>query len=194
MNKYSFIEVFNTFFSLIYTKLFFRKMRLIRLPIYVRGKKSIIGGEGLTTGYNCRFDLDGTRKTLFIVSECQFGDNTHIVALNHVEIGNNVLIASKVFISDTNHGTYSGSCQSTPYEKPANRLLDKKSTYIGDNVWIGENVVILAGSEVNSGAIIGANSIVNGKVDKNTIVAGTPARVIKTYNDLTNRWERFLDV
>ena len=66
------------------------------------------GCRGLTTGYNCRFDLTGKKQTLFIGDNCEFGDMTHIVAFNNVMIGDNVLMASKVFVSDTNHGFLGG--------------------------------------------------------------------------------------
>lgn len=190
MNRYSLYEIIKNLIALLHTKLFFKDMKLVRLPVYIRGKKSIYGGKRLTIGYNCRFDLDGAKKTLFIGSDCQFGDNTHIVALNHVEIGNNVLIASKVFISDTNHGLYNGIQQSSPYEAPSKRILEKKDVFIGDNVWIGENSVIFAGTIVNSGAIIGANSVVKGIVEENTIVVGSPATVVKRFNIVTKKWER----
>ena len=107
-NKYSISEFIKNIYSLLLTKIFFHQARLIRRPVYIRGKKSVSGAKGLTIGRFCRFDLDGTKKTLYIGDDCQFGDSTHIVALNHVEIGSNVLIASKVFISDTSHGLYKG--------------------------------------------------------------------------------------
>ena len=56
---------------------------------------------------------------------------THIVAYKKVEIGNNVLIASKCFISDTNHGTYKGDNQSCPWVSPKDRELVSTSTKIG---------------------------------------------------------------
>ena len=107
MNKYSASEFFKTIYYYFTTKIFFPSARLIRRPIYIRGKKSLKGCKGLTTGRFCRFDLKGTCQTLFIGDNCEIGDMTHIVSYEKVEIGDNVLIASKCFISDTNHGCYS---------------------------------------------------------------------------------------
>lgn len=189
-NKYSLSESFKNIYSLIMTKVFMSHARFVRRPIYIRGKKSLKGANGLTTGRFCRFDLDGTNETLFIGDNCEFGDMTHIVALRKVEIGNNVLIASKCFISDTNHGDYSNVEQSSPDTKPNQRILVSKSVRIGNNVWIGENVVILPGVTIGDGAIIGANSVVNKDVISQTIVAGAPASVIKCWNKNTNKWDK----
>lgn len=187
-NKYTFGEFFSNVFSLLATKLFYRPARLIRRPVYIRGKKSLVIGKGLTTGHSCRFDLDGNKKTLFIGDNCEFGDNTHIVAYNRVNIGNNVLIASKVFISDTSHGSYKGNQQDSPATNPSKRPLIKSSVTIGDNVWIGENVVILPGVEIGQGCIIGANSVVTKDLDENSIYVGSPAKKIKEWNNDIEKW------
>lgn len=189
-NYYSFSESISTAWSLLLTKLAYPQARLIRRPVFVRGKRSIVGAEGLTTGHACRFDLNGDSKTLFIGSNCEMGDNVHIVAHKNVTIGNNVLMASKVFISDTNHGVYKGEYQDIPDSIPKERLLVSSPVIIGDNVWIGENVVILAGSEIGSGCIIGANSVVSGFVNKNTIAVGAPAREIKRFEYSENIWKK----
>ena len=55
----------------------------------------------------------------------------------------------------------------------------KGDTIIGNDVWIGQNAVILPGVHIGDGAIIGANSVVGKDVDPYSIVAGNPARVIR---------------
>ena len=55
----------------------------------------------------------------------------------------------------------------------------KGDTVIGNDVWIGQNAVILPGVHIGDGAIIGANSVVGSDVDPYTIVAGNPARVLR---------------
>lgn len=55
----------------------------------------------------------------------------------------------------------------------------KGDTVIGNDVWIGQNAVILPGVRVSDGAIIGANSVVGSDVDPYTIVAGNPAKPIR---------------
>ncbi len=55
----------------------------------------------------------------------------------------------------------------------------KGNTVIGNDVWIGQNAVILPGVHIGDGAIIGANCVVGSNVAPYTIVAGNPAKVIR---------------
>lgn len=189
-NHYTLIEFMENIYFYIMTKFTMKQARFIRRPIYIRGKKSLVGCEGLTTGRFCRFDLEGTKSTLFIGKNCEMGELTHIVAHEKVEIGDNVLIASKCFISDTNHGTYKGVKQDNPKIAPNKRDLSTKPVKIGNNVWIGENAVILAGSIIGDGCVIGANSVINTAIPENSMVAGIPGLIIKKWNEKTEKWEK----
>ncbi len=191
-NHYSISEFLNNAYSLVLTKIFFRQCRLVRYPVVIRGRKSLSGCKNLTTGKNCRFDLDGDKKTLKIGNNCEFGDNTHIVALKKVVIGNNVLIASKVFISDCSHGCYSNRynvSQDLPETSPNDRKLVYEEVCIGDNVWIGENAVILLGTHIGGGCIIGANSVVTRDIPDNSMVIGHN-QIIKKFNLEKHVWEK----
>ena len=55
----------------------------------------------------------------------------------------------------------------------------KGDTVIGNDVWIGQNAVILPGVHIGDGAIIGANSVVGSHIDPYTVAAGNPARVLR---------------
>lgn len=188
VSQYSFSEFIKNVYSLVMTKITMSQARFIRSPIYIRGKSSMTGCKGLTTGRFCRFDLKGSEKTLFIGDNCEFGDMTHIVAHEKVEIGNNVLIASKCFISDTSHGSYGGAQHDSPDTVPNKRKLVTSPVRIGDRVWIGENVVILKGVKIGSGCVIGANSVVTKDIPDNCIVAGSPARIIKKWSPEEKKW------
>lgn len=190
-NKYSLSEMISTGYALILTKIFYRGARLIRRPLYMRGKKGLIFGKGLTTGHGCRFDLVSNKEHVLCLGEgCEIGDYTHIVAHEKVVIGNNVLMASKIFISDTNHGTYKGDRQSSPYSKPNSRMLFTNPVEIGDNVWLGENVVVLPGTKIGNGCVVGANTVVSGNFGDNLIIVGAPAKVIKKWSEEKQEWER----
>lgn len=188
MVKYSFIDIIRNALSLIYTKCFFPKARLIRWPLY-RSGAMFKYGRGLTLGRGCRIDVGNEGETLVIGNNARIGDYVHINADYNVKIGNNVLMASKIFISDANHGSYSGDIQSSPETNPNLREITHKPVLIGDNVWIGENVVILPGTVIGDGCVIGANSVLPGrKYDKYSIIGGTPGIVIKRYDEINKIW------
>ena len=195
LNKtYSIGEMIKNAISLIYTKIFYNGARLVRLPIYVRGDKNLLKyGRGFTTGYRCRIDLpkqnETNQPTLEIGENCVIGDNCHIAAHKKVKIGNNVLIASNVFITDLDHGCYSGEKSSNPEEIPNKRKLYTKPIEIEYNVWIGEKVSILSGVKISKGVVIGANAVVTRDIPPYSIAVGNPAKVIKQYNLKTKQWE-----
>ena len=192
-NRWSIFEIFTLGVSVLFTKLFYPKAKLVCYPVYMRGKKSIKYGKGLNIGYGCRFDLLNTEKiTLTIGENCEMGDSCHIVATNEVRIGKNFLCASKVFISDTNHGNYRGENCSLPSEPPKERTLISDPVFIGDNVWVGDNAVILPGTKIGNGCIVGANALVSGVFDDNCIIAGVPAKIVKRYDKNTRQWVKIV--
>ncbi len=60
-----------------------------------------------------------------------------------------------------------------------NYVKDSVSTYIGNDVWIGANVVILKGITIGNGAIVGAGSVVTKDLPSYSIAVGNPAKIIK---------------
>jgi lipopolysaccharide O-acetyltransferase len=133
---------------------------------------------------------DNSKIKLIIGNNVSLGQNVHIGVTNDVRIMDNVLIGSNVLITDHNHGNYSGSEQSSPYEAPVLRKLTTDGyIIINRNVWIGDGVVILPNVEIGSGTIIGANSVVAKSIPENVIAGGIPCKIIKKYNDASAIWE-----
>jgi lipopolysaccharide O-acetyltransferase len=174
------------------TKVFYSKIKLIRFPIAIRGKNYISWGKQLTTGTHCRIEAWPYVHEHILIKfgiGVEIGDFVHIAALESVEIGNYVLIASKVYISDIQHGSYSGGEHSDPDSPPGNRKLSSNPVKIHDNAWIGEAVSILPGVTIGKSSIIGANSVVTKSIPDYSIAVGNPARVIKRYDFDTKQWE-----
>lgn len=98
-----------------------------------------------------------------------FNSNIKIRCHKKIEIGENVAISHDVTImdSDAHEGLWE------EYEKT-------KPIKIGNHVWIGTRVTILKGVTIGDNAIIAAGSVVTKDVPNNTIVAGVPAKIIKT--------------
>lgn len=100
-----------------------------------------------------------------------------IYAFKHIEIGDHTIIGAntKIFDSDFH-----------PVD-PAVRLIDEdnkeytaiKETVIGENVFIGCNVLILKGVHIGDNAVIGAGSVVSKDVPAGCIAVGNPAKVVK---------------
>ena len=90
-------------------------------------------------------------------------------------IGNGLLTGRFVLISDNSHGGLSQTEAAIP--PAARKLVSKGPVVIGDNVWIGDKVTILAGVHIGDNAIIAANAVVTENVPANTLVAGVPASV-----------------
>lgn len=191
-NSYGFWGLIDLALFRLRTFLLFPSARLIRFPFRIRGKSYMSIGEGFTTGFNCRIDAFATNsKKDYIITigkNVQINDYVHLAAIEKLEIGDNVLIASKVFVTDHNHGSYSGDFQDSPLSIPKDRPLYSKPVSIENNVWIGEFVCVLPGVTIGEGAIIGAMSVVNKDIPAYSIAVGSPARVVKVYDFETQNW------
>ncbi|WP_144168633.1 DapH/DapD/GlmU-related protein [Shewanella algae] len=192
MKGYGFFESVSLAVSLVRTRLCFKNARLIRFPISIRNKNNIKLGVGFTTGKYCRIDAfpmeEDCGHMITFGENCQINDSVHIAAVKSITFGNNVLIASRVFITDHNHGTYIGEEQSLPSSVVAQRELSSASVEIGDNVWLGEGVAIMPGTRIGNNSVVAANSVVTKSVPPNVIVAGTPAKPIKMYDENSKKW------
>ncbi|MDP1008013.1 acetyltransferase, partial [Klebsiella pneumoniae] len=75
---------------------------------YIRNDGSINFGENSTSGVGLRLDAFG-RGVIFFSDNVQVNDYVHIASIESVTIGRDTLIASKVFITDHNHGSFKHS-------------------------------------------------------------------------------------
>lgn len=175
--------------SFIWTQLFFRGADLIRRPLYFRGKKSNFRfGSGFRTGRGCRIELFGN-GVIQMGEHCHIGDHVHIVSSSFVEIGDDCLFASKIFISDTSHGSYDeDGCD--PEVPPENRPLVSDPVRIGKSVWLGDNAIVLPGVSIGDGCVIGANAVITKDVPNYSVAAGCPARLLKRYDFNDHAWKR----
>jgi acetyltransferase-like isoleucine patch superfamily enzyme len=91
-----------------------------------------------------------------------------------VEIGEHCMLANGCFVSDANH-------RFDDPEKPITwqGFQSKGPTRVGDNCWLGANVVVTSGVSIGERCVIGANSVVTHDVESFSIAAGMPARVIR---------------
>lgn len=107
---------------------------------------------------------------LFCGSNVYFNVNCVVLDSSKVTIGNDVLIGPGTHIYTASHPL--------DYEARKNSNLSKPVT-IGDNCWIGGQVVICPGVTIGEGSVIGAGSVVTKDIPAHCMAAGNPARVIK---------------
>jgi len=97
-----------------------------------------------------------------------------VAAEQLVEIGEHCMLANGCFVSDANH-------RFDDPEKPITwqGFQSKGPTRIGDNCWLGANVIVTSGVSIGERCVIGANSVVTHDIEPFSIAAGLPARVIR---------------
>ncbi len=144
--------------------------------IHIQGKCTFGYGCVLTAWNN--YGTQILRPNISIGKDSHFGEYNHITAINSITIGNGVLTGRWVTITDNAHGKsdYSNLC----IEPHKRDLYSKGPVIIEDNVWIGDKVSIMPNIKIGKSSIIAANSVVTKDVPPFSIVAGVPAKVIRT--------------
>ena len=180
---------FNCLFPRLFLKLnkvsYGKKLRLIGWPFIFRFPKATltIGNE---TKINSNFwsNLLGLYQRTIIIArgtgEIKIGNNVGIsgatiYAHEKIEIGDDCLIGANVKIIDNDFHPIDPVAR-----KNNDPQIPHKPVIIGNNVFIGMNSIILKGTVIGDNCVIGAGSVVHGKFEDNCIIAGNPARVIKS--------------
>jgi len=123
-------------------------------------------------------------KDSYIDDNAVVGNNNYFgtrCMILYADIGNYCSIAPHVIIAPANH--------SIDFITTANVIVNRINSYsfdlfqsravIGNDVWIGANVVIAQGVKIGNGAVVGANSFVNKDIPPYAIAVGSPAKVIR---------------
>ena len=153
-------------------KVNFPSSRLIRLPFFFRVSGRLTLAPGFTSGRSLRVDVHSNGYLSF-GENVQINDNCQIACAGRLRIGKNVLIASKVFITDHDHNfRESGS--------PVEWGLNVTDVIIGDDCWLGNGVQVLKGVTIGRGSIVGAGSVVTKSFPEFSIIAGVPSKLISS--------------
>jgi acetyltransferase-like isoleucine patch superfamily enzyme len=153
-------------------------------PASIKGNQYISIGKKFNTLDGLRlecwdsFGNDVFKPKLIIGNNVIMNRNVHIGCIEKVVIGDNVLFASNIFISDHQHGYIDK--RDLGIIPGSRSLITRGPVIIENNVWIGENVAIMPNVTIGKGCIIGANSVVTKSFPKNSVLAGVPAKLIKS--------------
>ncbi len=125
---------------------------------------------GMTPGH----DL-GPGVVLRIGDRCVIGRGSHIVAHHSIDIGDDVFTGPYVYITDQNH-SYTDPELPIGRQWPVNAAVS-----IGAGCWLGTGVIILPGTVIGRNVVVAAGSVVRGRIGDRCVIAGAPARVVRSY-------------
>lgn len=158
------------------------------------GKNSIIRSHTVIYAGNIIGENFQTGHGAFLREDNRVGNNVSVgtksIIEHHVVIEDNVRIHSQAFIPEftvLRKGCWIGPnvvLTNAKYPLAPNVKDNLEGPVIGENAIIGANSTILPGVKIGKKAIVGAGSVVIKDVADNVVVAGNPARVIKTRTDL----------
>ncbi|CEJ74648.1 galactoside O-acetyltransferase [[Clostridium] sordellii] len=165
---------------------FGKNLNLYGTPIIFKKKRSKLNiGENCTIRSSFLSNLVGLSQRTIIVTRTEeaninIGNNVGIsgatiYARKGITIGDNTLVGGNTKILDNDFH---------PIEVEARNRDDKyairsKEVTIGKNCFIGCNSLILKGTKIGEGCVVGAGSVVSGEFSSNVVIAGNPAKVIK---------------
>lgn len=142
------------------------KPTLIGIKNIQVGEYTYYDGQNFTSRVTHHYDFLGDK--LIIGKFCQIGHNVEFIMNGANHQMNNV--------STYPFYIFKGWEQNPP---KMNDLPFKGDTIVGNDVWIGQNAVILPGVHIDDGCIIGANSVVGSDIPPYSVVVGNPAKVIR---------------
>lgn len=152
---------------------------------------SIEGAAGIHVGAFVRIGTHAVLEalvpergvTLRIGDAAYIGHLARITAVNEVVIGEEAMLADRVYVSDTGH-VYEDVSQ--PIKRQG--LRDGRRVEIGMGAWLGIGAAVVGNVRVGEGAVVGANAVVTQDVPDFTVVAGNPAQVVRQHDGEAWRW------
>ena len=123
-----------------------------------------------------------TDPVVSIGDRCLIGRGSAIVGHYRIDIGDDVYTGMNVYVTDQNHG-YEDIKKPIGVQDPHDDPV-----VIGSGSWIGSGAVILPGARIGEHCVVAANSVVRGEFQPNSVIAGVPAKVVRTHDG--TKWIR----
>jgi acetyltransferase-like isoleucine patch superfamily enzyme len=136
-----------------------------------KGAEMTVNGN-VALFYNATMEVHAGAR--FAIGQSSINSGAVIICAHKMTIGSGCLIARHAMISDSDHHrTFDDSGRVTNCPKEVT---------IGDNVWLGIKSTVRRGSRIKSGSVVGANSLVMGKIKEHTLMMNEPAREFSKIN------------
>lgn len=179
--------------KIVYKRLIFNMKILKHERIYPYQKIKISGKGIVKIGKGCAFGapLGGyfykgqiELQPRYQESRIDIGDrvatnnNIFICCKEKISIGDDCLIGHNVEFCD-----FDGHPIEPSQRRNGDGLVEP--IFIGKNVWFGNNVLVLRGTQIGDNSIVAAGAVVKGKFGNNVIIGGIPAKVIKTIEEVS---------
>lgn len=130
-----------------------------------------------SNGYHAGMPFPTTILVDLNGAECEIGDNcringAYLHAQKKIVVGKNSVIAAGVNIIDSNGHVLNSPNRTRGRDSPGEVI-------IGENVWVGLNVIILKNTTIGNNSVIAAGSVVKGRFPDNVLIQGNPAKIIR---------------
>lgn len=141
------------------------------------GENTMIGphvalSAGMAPGQECL-----SQPVVRIGDRCLIGRGSGIVGHFSIDIGDDVWTGHHIYITDQNHGYDNVDVPISQQSMP------EKPVRIGSGSWLGHGTVVLPGADIGEHVVIGANSVVAGRIPSFSVAVGAPARVVKSMSE-----------
>ncbi|AAW84667.1 O-acetyltransferase [Aliivibrio fischeri ES114] len=190
------IQVLSFFYRLVFCSVIYRllckkfgRRSIVKKPLIITyedisfGDDVIIWEDARIESVRSYFE-SSFQPHIKISNGVSFQQRCHITAAGELIIGENSIISYDVMITDIDHEYVDVL---TPIGK---QPLKVSPTIIGEQCFIGCGVKIQAGTQLGKHCIVGANSVVRGIFPDYSVIVGSPAKIVKTYDKKSNTWIR----
>ncbi|MFD6419385.1 acyltransferase [Streptomyces sp. NPDC060194] len=158
------------------TRLAFPQGTVFGEPWIHLGDHCIIGEQvTLTAGMMPDLDL-GPHPILRLGNGVVLGRGSHVIADTSVTIGDDCYFGPYVYVTSTNHS------YDDPHQPVGKQWPRTDPVAIGPGCWIGTGAVILPGARLGRNVVVAAGAVVRGEVPDHAVVAGAPARVVRSWS------------
>lgn len=161
--------------------------------IFNRRGASLIIGDNVTINSSFFSNMVGLYQRSVITTrtaeaKIKIGNNVGmsgvtVYARKGIVIGDNTLIGGNTKILDNDFHPVQSAARNADLKEE----IACKEVTIGANCFIGCNVIILKGTQLGDGCVVGAGAVVSGTFPENSVIVGNPARIVKTLETATER-------